>query len=78
MSALTGSWAAQQQREADEIAIALLDRTGLSVRSVALGLEGGINRARLPEGEWGARYLESAQRVAAIAASPPRYAVIGE
>jgi len=77
-SALTGSWAAQQQREADEIAITLLDRTGLSVRSVALGLEGGINRARLPEDEWGARYLGSAQRVAAIAASPARYAVIVE
>ena len=77
-SALTGSWAAQQQREADEIALALLERTGLPARSVALGLESGINRTRLPANEWGARYLESAQRVAAIAASPPRYAVIDD
>ena len=73
--ALTSSWAVQQQREADEIAVALLERSGLPARSVALGLENGIKRARLPDDEWGARYLESARRVAAIAASPPRYAV---
>lgn len=76
-SVLTGSWAAQQQREADDIAIALLEQTGMPARIAALELAIGINRARLPEDEWGARYLESARRVEAIAASPPRYAVIG-
>lgn len=75
-SVLTGSWAAQQRREADEIAIVLLEGTGLPARSVALELDIGINRARLPAGEWGRRYLESAQRAERIAASPPRYAVI--
>ena len=77
-SALKGSWATQQQREADEIAIALLERTGLSALSVARGLESGVKRARLPDDEWGARYFESTQRVALIAASPPRYAVFSD
>jgi hypothetical protein len=72
--ALKGSWAMQQQREADEIAIALLERAGLSAFSVARALESGVKRARLPDDEWGARYFESTQRVALIAASPPRYA----
>ena len=76
--ALRDSWAAQQQREADEIAIALLERTGLPALSVALGLESGVKRARLPDDEWGARYFESTRRVALIAASPQRYAVFGD
>jgi len=76
-SVLTRSWAAQQQREADEIALVLLERSGIPVLRVARSLEHGINRARLPAGDWGARYLESSQRVAAIAAAAPGYAVIG-
>ena len=68
-SALIGTWAVQQQREADEIAMALLDRAGMPAHVVALQLEIGIVRARLPENEWGARYLESAQRADALAAS---------
>lgn len=72
--ALKSKWATQQQREADEIALALLERTGFSVHSVAAGLETGLNRARLPANEWGARYLDSARRVALIAGPPPRYA----
>ena len=76
--ALRDSWATQQQREADEIAIALLERTGLPALSVALGLESGVKRARLPDDEWGARYFESMQRVALIAASPQRYAAFGD
>ena len=76
--ALKSSWATQQQREADEIALALLARTGLPAPDVALGLETGVKRARLPDDEWGARYVESTQRVALIAASPPRYAGLGD
>lgn len=74
--ALASSWAAQQQREADEIAVALLEFTGLTARAIALELEIGIRGERLPDGEWGRRYLESARHIEAIAASPPRYAVI--
>lgn len=74
---LKGNWATHQQREADEIALALLERIGLSARSVALGLERGVKQARLPDDEWGARYLESTQRVALIAGPPPRYAEFG-
>ena len=77
-SALKSSWATQQQREADEIAVALLERTGRSIFSVALGLESGVTHARLPDDEWGVRFVESTQRVALIAASPPRYAVLGD
>ncbi len=76
--ALQVSWAAQQQREADEIALALMERTGFPARSVALGLESGVNRTRLPDNEWGMHYSESTQRVAQIAASPPRYAAFGD
>ena len=75
-NALAGSWEVQQQREADEIAITLLEHTGLKARSVALELELGIKRAGLPDDEWGRRYLESARHVELIAASPPRYATI--
>ncbi|HEY8067691.1 MAG TPA: M48 family metalloprotease [Burkholderiales bacterium] len=68
---LKSSWAVQQQREADGIALALLEGAGLPASSVALELERGINRARMPDDEWSARYLESAQRVARIASSSP-------
>jgi len=67
--ALKASWAADQRREADEIAIVLLSRAGLSAADVALGLEGGVRRSRMPDDDWGARYVESTQRVGTIAAS---------
>ncbi len=69
--ALKGSWATAQQREADDIAIALLERTGLPVFSVALDLQGSGMRAGLPDGTWGANYLESARHVAQIAVTQP-------
>lgn len=69
--ALISSWAPQQQREADEIALKLLQRTGRIARDVAVGLDFGIRRARLPDDDWGARYLRSAERVARIAELPP-------
>ncbi len=79
-NALKGSWATTQQREADEIAIALLERSGLPVLSVARDLENGVQRARLPDDDWGARYIESTRRVSrkAAAAPAPRYAVFRE
>lgn len=64
---LMSSWAAEQQREGDEIAIALLERAGVAASLIAIELASGIRRAKLPEGDWGARYLESAQHVARIA-----------
>ena len=73
-NALAGSWELQQQREADEIAMTLLEHAGSTARTVALELGTGIKRARLPDDEWGRRYLESARHVESIAASPPRYA----
>lgn len=77
---LKGSWAKTQQREADEIAVALLERSGLPVLSVARDLESGVRRARLPDDDWGARYRESTRRVSlkAAAAPAPRYAVFRE
>jgi len=75
---LKSSWAAQQRQEADEIAISLLERSSIAAHSVALELETGINRARVPDDEWGARYFESTERVAVIAATPPRYATFGD
>jgi Zn-dependent protease with chaperone function len=67
--ALKSSWATQQQREADEIAVALLERTGLTAGTVARSLAREVRRTRLPADEWGTRYLESMQRVAQTAAA---------
>ena len=75
-SMLTGSWEAQQQREADEIAVALLEHSGLSAKIIALELDAGLANDRLPADAWGASYLASTRRVALIAASPPRYAEV--
>jgi Zn-dependent protease with chaperone function len=67
--ALQRSWATQQRIEADAIAVALLERSGTSAAVAASELVEGIDRKRLPDDAWGARYLESAQRVAGIAAA---------
>jgi Zn-dependent protease with chaperone function len=76
--ALTRSWAAEQRREADEIAVALLERAGRPAATVAESLATGLRLDRLPEGEWATRYAESAARVAALAELPPRYADAGD
>jgi predicted Zn-dependent protease len=79
-SALKGSWAADQSREADEIAVTLLERTGISAPYVALDLESGVKQKLLPEDDWGERYRESMRRVVEIAvngASPPSYTASG-
>ncbi len=67
--ALKSSWAEQQQIEADGIAVALLERAGLPASSISVELVRGLNRAGLSDDEWGARYVESAARVAQIAAA---------
>ena len=72
--ALMQTWAAEQRREADDIAVALLERTGRSAAVVAESLAAGLKHDRLPGGEWSARYSESAARVALLAELPPRYA----
>lgn len=64
--ALMGSWAEQQRREADEIALALLVRAGRSPTNVALALSGGMKKELLPENDWSTRYFESAARIAAV------------
>ena len=70
--ALKHSWAAEQRIEADAIAVELLEKTGTPVAVAAVELIDGINRSRLLGDDWGARYLESAQRVAGIAAAAVR------
>jgi Zn-dependent protease with chaperone function len=70
--ALQRSWAAQQRSEADAIAIMLLERTGTTAAVAATELVDGINRSRLPDDDWGLRYLESAQRVAQTAETSRR------
>ncbi len=76
--ALMGSWAEQQRREADEIALALLVRAGRSPSNVARSLAGGLRKDLLPEGDWTTRYLESASRVASSAADRPTLADFDE
>lgn len=76
-NALVNSWALQQQREADRIAVALLWRFGLSAIEVADSLEIGVMHARLPASDWGARYLDSLQHVAWLAATPAQSAQLG-
>ena len=66
-SALKSSWAADQLREADEIALSLLDRSHRSPDAIALNLHAGIDPEQLPQGEWGANFAKSVKRVGAIA-----------
>lgn len=66
-------WAGDQQREADELALALLDRSGLSAMSVSFALQGGTTPAWVPEGEWGVNYLASVERVGQLAVASLRY-----
>jgi hypothetical protein len=72
--AMMGSWAGEQRREADEIAVALLVRTGRTVYGVARSLAKGLKTERLPEDEWTTRYKESAERVASVAEAGPQHA----
>ena len=72
--AMMGSWAGEQRREADEIALALLARTGRTVQGVSSSLAKGLRMERMADDEWAVRYKESAVRVAAAAEAVPKYA----
>ena len=72
--AMMGSWAGEQRREADEIALALLVRTGRTVYGVGRSLANGLKTGRMPQDEWTNRYKESAERVAAAAEAAPKNA----
>ena len=73
-NALMSTWAEKQRREADEIALALLVRTGRSVAGVSKSLATGFKKDRLADSDWATRLKESAQRVAQVAQSAPQYA----
>jgi Zn-dependent protease with chaperone function len=68
---LTTSWAEQQRREADGLALALLERTQRSADVIALNLRCGLKREHLPAGAWRAHLLESTQYVASAATLRP-------
>lgn len=71
--AMMGSWAGDQRREADEIALALLVRTGRTVSGVGRSLATGLRTERLADtDEWTIRYRESAERVASVASAGPK------
>jgi Zn-dependent protease with chaperone function len=68
---LKTTWAERQRLEADELALALLDRCQRSPDIIALNLRVGLIRERLPEGEWGRYFAQSIERVEAIAFAWP-------
>ncbi len=72
--AMMGSWAGEQRREADEIALALLVRTGRTVHGVGTSLASGLMTQHMPADEWTIRYKESAERVAPVAEAAPKNA----
>lgn len=72
--AMKASWAEGQRREADELALLLLQRTDRSPRVIALNLQAGLARDRLPAGEWTVQFAQSVERVQAIAFVRPRLA----
>ena len=69
--AMTTTWAKQQLREADELALALLNRTHRSPDAIALNLRIGLKREYLPAGDWGKQFTQSIERVASIAGARP-------
>ena len=77
-SALVHSWAEKQRREADEIALALLERTGRPAARIAAALTGATRENPPPGSEWSARYVESLERVGLLARLPPHLAATGE
>jgi Zn-dependent protease with chaperone function len=73
---LKTTWAEPQRREADELALALLDRCQRSPAIIALNLRIGLKRERLPEDAWGVYFAQSIERVDAIALARPNGAQI--
>jgi hypothetical protein len=70
--ALKSTWADGRQREADDIALTLLERGNRPARVIALNLRIGINRMGLPGGEWAAGFAQSVSRVEAVALAQPK------
>jgi hypothetical protein len=68
---LTMTWAKQQRREADEIALALLERSDRSGPLIALNLRAGLNREQLRAGPWSTPFRESTEWVSLIASDQP-------
>jgi Peptidase family M48 len=60
---LTRSWANDQRREADAVALALLKRTDRSREVIALNLRAGLSRDQLRTSQWSAQLLESIERL---------------
>ncbi len=63
---LTRTWANQQRREADDLALALLERTDRSRAAVALNLRAGLRREQLRGGQWSLQLNESIERANVI------------
>jgi len=71
--AVREAWAVEQAREADEIALALLSRAGVSALAVSMAIRDGREQAGESVDAWDAQYLESIRRVAQAASEPLRY-----
>jgi hypothetical protein len=69
---IRAGWAEQQQREADELALALLERSGISAMALSFALQDTAGPARDPDGEWDANFLASRQRVGQLAVASLR------
>jgi hypothetical protein len=63
---VTRTWARQQRREADDLALSLLARTDRSRAVIALNLRAGLSRGQLRGDQWSAQLVESIDRVNAI------------
>lgn len=63
---LKATWAEAQRREADEIALVLLQRCGRSAATIAFNLKVGLRRGLLSTGEWNMYFAQSIERVSAI------------
>jgi Zn-dependent protease with chaperone function len=70
--AMTTSWAESQRREADELALALLERCQRSPISVAFSLRSGLRREHLPVNAWGVQFAQSIERVGITAFAPTK------
>lgn len=77
-NAVRDSWAADQQSEADDIALALLSQAGLSPLIVSLALQAGAIPPADSTGEWDLGYLKSIQRIGRLAITPLRISGVTE
>jgi hypothetical protein len=68
---VTRTWARQQRREADDLALSLLARTDRSRAVIALNLRAGLARGQLRGNQWSVQLVESIERVNAIGRPRP-------